>query len=52
MDLDDDFEIPPELREEWGAGGGGAGAGGAHICPHCTFENDHSGDCDVCGLPM
>lgn len=23
------------------------------ICPHCTFENDHSGnDCEVCGLPL
>ncbi|KAH8835856.1 NPL4 family-domain-containing protein [Flagelloscypha sp. PMI_526] len=23
------------------------------LCPHCTFENTHSGtDCEVCGLPL
>ncbi|EGO02804.1 hypothetical protein SERLA73DRAFT_119835 [Serpula lacrymans var. lacrymans S7.3] len=23
------------------------------VCPHCTFENEHSGsDCEVCGLPL
>lgn len=23
------------------------------VCPHCTFENSHSGsDCEVCGLPL
>lgn len=35
---------------------GGSGSGGdpgIRICPHCTFENTHSGtDCEMCLLPL
>ncbi|KAI0029157.1 polyubiquitin-tagged protein recognition complex Npl4 component [Vararia minispora EC-137] len=49
-----DEDIPPELLEgAMGASGGGGGSSSARVCPHCTFENHHSGsDCDVCGLPL
>lgn len=31
----------------------GGATGGIRMCPHCTFENTHSGrDCEVCGLPL
>lgn len=53
-----DEDIPPELYEQFardegaGAAAGGGGAG-IRICPHCTFENTHSGtDCEICGLPL
>ena len=42
-------------RDSSGGGGGGGGGGissGIKVCPHCTFENDHGGDCEVCGLPL
>jgi len=44
-------EIPPEvlnaIESETGT------SSNLRICPHCTFENTHSGtDCDVCGLPL
>ncbi|KAI0067936.1 polyubiquitin-tagged protein recognition complex Npl4 component [Artomyces pyxidatus] len=46
-----DEDIPPELFEQ--AGGGGGTSAGIRICPHCTFENSHGGsDCEVCGLPL
>ncbi|KAF4623437.1 hypothetical protein D9613_001678 [Agrocybe pediades] len=54
----DDFDIPPEVYDQIAAqeaashGGSGGGGSGIRICPHCTFENDHGGDCDVCGLPL
>jgi nuclear protein localization protein 4 homolog len=36
-----------------GEGGSSTPSGGIRICPHCTFENSHSGtDCEVCGLPL
>lgn len=53
-----DEDIPPELYEQFareaaGGSGGGAAAGNIRICPHCTFENTHTGsDCEVCGLPL
>ncbi|KAI0803035.1 NPL4 family-domain-containing protein [Irpex lacteus] len=53
-----DEDIPPELLEQFAREGGGSGSGGGQssssirICPHCTFENTHSGpDCEVCMLP-
>jgi len=44
-------DIPPEvlnaIESETGT------SSNIRICPHCTFENTHSGtDCDVCGLPL
>ncbi|PPQ92667.1 hypothetical protein CVT25_013974 [Psilocybe cyanescens] len=58
--MDDD--IPPEVFDQIAADdaaraaaasdSGGGGSSGIRICPHCTFENDHGGDCDVCGLPL
>jgi len=60
-----DEDIPQDVfdqiaraeAEARGETSGGADAGGpssgAQICPHCTFENSHSGgDCEVCGLPL
>lgn len=50
---DDDFpDIPPDHDFDQPGGGGGGGMGGEIICPHCTFVNDHGGDCDICGLPL
>ncbi|KAI0257339.1 polyubiquitin-tagged protein recognition complex Npl4 component [Lactifluus subvellereus] len=54
--LDDD--IPPELFDEIAAptrvgASDSRGSAGVRVCPHCTFENTHSGnDCDVCMLPL
>jgi len=55
-----DEDIPQDVLDqiaaaeaaEGGGGGSGGGAGGIRVCPHCTFENEHGGDCDVCGLPL
>ena len=49
-----DEDIPSEFLEQITPQGGGGGAlSGIRICPHCTFENTHSGnDCEVCGLPL
>lgn len=54
MDADDfDFANFPDEDDVGAGGNGGGGAGGGiRSCPHCTFENDHGGDCDVCGLPL
>lgn len=56
MDTDDFPDIPPDHDDPFatgGGGGGGGGVGGSTVCPHCTFENEHSGgDCDICGLPL
>ena len=54
MDTDD---IPPEVFDQIAreSGGGAQSGGGSNIriCPHCTFENTHSGsDCEICGLPL
>ncbi|RPD58377.1 polyubiquitin-tagged protein recognition complex Npl4 component [Lentinus tigrinus ALCF2SS1-6] len=53
MDTDD---IPPEVYDQIARESGGAPSGGGsnvRICPHCTFENTHSGsDCEICGLPL
>ncbi len=52
MDTDD---IPPEVFDQIARESGGApsGASNVRICPHCTFENTHSGtDCEICGLPL
>ena len=36
-----------------GSNGGSGTSSGIRMCPHCTFENSHSGtDCEVCGLPL
>ena len=48
-------QIAREQAEGAAAAGGGGGdtAPGIRICPHCTFENTHSGtDCEICGLPL
>ena len=49
-------DIPPELLEQFAreeGGGGGQSSSNIRICPHCTFENTHSGpDCEVCSLPL
>ena len=51
-------DFPPEIFDDFMEGGHGNAAGtstngGTTVCPHCTFENSHSGgDCDVCGLPL
>jgi nuclear protein localization family protein 4 len=55
--LDEDKDIPPELFDEIATptrgGSDNGGTSGGRVCPHCTFENTHSGnDCDVCGLPL
>ena len=59
-----DSDIPQEVLDQIAAeeashggvsrGSGGSGtSSGIRICPHCTFENVHSGsDCEVCGLPL
>lgn len=51
-----DDDIPQEVLDQIAAdevGGAGATHERIRICPHCTFENDHSRpDCDVCGLPL
>lgn len=53
MDADDFPDIPPDHDDPFASGGGGGGGGGTTVCPHCTFENEHSGgDCDICGLPL
>jgi len=42
-----DEDIPPELFND------AATSASGRVCPHCTFENAHSGnDCEVCGLPL
>jgi nuclear protein localization protein 4 len=52
----DSEDLPPELFNEFiegGSGNVGSSRDGSTVCPHCTFENSHSGgDCDVCGLPL
>ncbi|KAF7319984.1 MPN domain-containing protein [Mycena kentingensis (nom. inval.)] len=54
--MDDD--IPQDVLDQIAASEAAGGSGGdsampsIRICPHCTFENAHSGDCDVCGLPL
>ncbi|KAL4261695.1 Nuclear protein localization protein 4 [Pleurotus pulmonarius] len=51
-------EIPQDVldqiaAEEAASRPSGSGSSGLRICPHCTFENEHSGrDCEVCGLPL
>lgn len=47
-------QIAREQAESVPAGGGGAAPqAGIRICPHCTFENMHSGtDCEICVLPL
>lgn len=59
-----DSDIPQEVLdqiavEEASHGGVGKDSSGGsgtsskiRVCPHCTFENDHGGDCEVCGLPL
>lgn len=53
-----DQDIPPEIFDQIAAqqtadGANGASSTAIRICPHCTFENTHSGtDCEVCGLPL
>jgi nuclear protein localization protein 4 homolog len=52
-----DEDIPQELLDQIAAAdaaaSGSTGRGNIRICPHCTFENSHSGsDCEVCGLPL
>jgi nuclear protein localization protein 4 homolog len=53
-----DEDIPSDLFHQIAAqqvhgANGGPGSSGIMICPHCTFENTHSGtDCEVCGLPL
>jgi len=61
-----DSDIPQDVLDQIEAdvvahhkslGGDSSGGSGTssriRICPHCTFENDHSGtDCEVCGLPL
>ncbi|KAF8577856.1 polyubiquitin-tagged protein recognition complex Npl4 component [Ramaria rubella] len=45
-------DIPSEMFDQFMDGGAGPSSGKT-VCPHCTFENEHSGgDCDVCGLPL
>ena len=59
------MDIPQEVLDQIAAteaSNGGVGgdsnddsgtSSGIRICPHCTFENAHSGtDCEVCGLPL
>jgi nuclear protein localization family protein 4 len=51
-------EIPSDLFDEIAAENGQYSRAPnssrmTRVCPHCTFENSHSGtDCDVCGLPL
>lgn len=26
--------------------------GRSWVCPYCTFENDHGGQCDICGMDL
>lgn len=40
------------MRGEHGGASGSGGSSNVKICPHCTFVNEHGGDCDVCGLPL
>ncbi|KAJ7630580.1 NPL4 family-domain-containing protein [Roridomyces roridus] len=55
-----DDDIPQDVLDQiaaaeaasGGNNGGGGSSSGIRICPHCTFENTHGGDCDVCGLPL
>ncbi|KAF8078317.1 NPL4 family-domain-containing protein [Lyophyllum atratum] len=54
-----DEDIPQEVfdqiaaEEAARAASGPSGVQGVRVCPHCTFENDHSRpDCEVCGLPL
>jgi nuclear protein localization family protein 4 len=50
-----DQDIPPEVFDQIAAqqSASGGTTTAIRICPHCTFENTHSGaDCDVCGLPL
>lgn len=54
----DDDTVSQDILDQIAAadaasGGGSSASGGIRICPHCTFENSHSGtDCEVCGLPL
>jgi nuclear protein localization protein 4 homolog len=46
-------DILDQIAAEEAASGAGGSGGNIRICPHCTFENTHSGtDCEVCGLPL
>lgn len=46
-------DIPQEIFDQIAAEESTRGGRSTRICPHCTFENDHSGsDCEVCGLPL
>ncbi|KAI6031945.1 NPL4 family-domain-containing protein [Pisolithus microcarpus] len=51
-----DQDIPPEVFDQIAAEEAASRevrTSRIKICPHCTFENDHSGsDCEVCGLPL
>ncbi|KAG6820750.1 hypothetical protein H0H93_012014 [Arthromyces matolae] len=48
-----DEDIPQEVFDQIAAEEAARVGSSARICPHCTFENDHSRpDCDVCGLPL
>ena len=51
-----DEDIPPELYEQFAreeASGASSGGANIRICPHCTYENIHSGsDCEMCSLPL
>ena len=60
-----DSDIPQEVLDQIAAeeashggvgrdsNGGNGNSSAIRVCPHCTFENDHSGrDCEVCGLPL
>ena len=60
-----DSDIPQEVLDQIAAeeashggvgrdssGSSGGTSSGIKVCPHCTFENDHGGDCEVCGLPL
>ncbi|KIM67089.1 hypothetical protein SCLCIDRAFT_1210569 [Scleroderma citrinum Foug A] len=46
-------DIPQEIFDQIAGEDSTRGRRSTKICPHCTFENDHSGsDCEVCGLPL
>ncbi|KIY67449.1 polyubiquitin-tagged protein recognition complex, Npl4 component [Cylindrobasidium torrendii FP15055 ss-10] len=52
MDEDISEDILRQIAEEQ-AGNNHPSSSSVRVCPHCTFENDHSGtDCEVCGLPL
>lgn len=50
-----DEDIPQDVFDQIAAqeAASRGGAPNIRLCPHCTFENTHSGtDCEVCGLPL